>query len=444
MKGTFKNKKGVTLIALIITIVVMLILATIGIRIGINSLSSSKDSVIETNLIMVQQAIMQEEVLNRIANNEVIGEKVDDVEAVKEDDAINLSPTAIYYIIDQDDLKTIGVDIAEEQKYLVDFETGEIWDLTNRKYSDEKFAYLRGTNNNGLGNDSESYQDTTISISLKDELTFSNGHYIYKLKVIDTRYDIENNLAKELIGQDLLEIEFGEGNLLTEYSSFSISNVKVDNPNGLYEYTATIDVSTSDTTPNDKTVITTVRTGAVKDKNGFSNNTTVITTSLKKDELPWEETVGSLSWSIGTPKYETKLANRPNGYTDYNGVTWGTGATVDLTINTTASSGFSSEEFFEFEYAWANGYSRIYEPIVVKTTVGAKKAVASIYLTDRTGKGILYVRPVKDYSFGSSEKQVSVNLDNEGPKIIYSKVPGENSFTKLTIIEVSGHKTASI
>ena len=54
------QQKGITIISLVITIILLLILSSIGIGVGINSIKSTTDSVLTSELIMVQHATLEQ------------------------------------------------------------------------------------------------------------------------------------------------------------------------------------------------------------------------------------------------------------------------------------------------------------------------------------------------------------------------------------------------
>jgi Tfp pilus assembly protein PilE len=55
-----KYEKGVTLVALVITIIVILILAGVTVNLSIDSVSSTRDRNLQSELEMIQQAIVTE------------------------------------------------------------------------------------------------------------------------------------------------------------------------------------------------------------------------------------------------------------------------------------------------------------------------------------------------------------------------------------------------
>ena len=55
-----KNSKGITLSGLAITIIVLTILATVGATVGITNVREAKDAKLDTELEMVQHAILEQ------------------------------------------------------------------------------------------------------------------------------------------------------------------------------------------------------------------------------------------------------------------------------------------------------------------------------------------------------------------------------------------------
>ena len=75
-----KTQKGITLVSLIITIIILLIISSIGINFGINGINSTKDSKLEAELNMVQHAILEQYTKYKTTKDMVylVGNKVSD------------------------------------------------------------------------------------------------------------------------------------------------------------------------------------------------------------------------------------------------------------------------------------------------------------------------------------------------------------------------------
>jgi type II secretory pathway pseudopilin PulG len=191
-----KNYKGVTLIALVITVIVLLIIASITINYGVSTLHEVANNKIESELSMVQEAVMQQYALAKskdelgmiattISANtaleedtsrpqSLLGTRIANVSTITnigfETPLINYNTTnqsnltyeQYYYQLNADDLKSLGIEkdsdetasddtTVKELKYIVNYSTGEIFDVGNGTYynSDSKNGdepvYITGT-----------------------------------------------------------------------------------------------------------------------------------------------------------------------------------------------------------------------------------------------------------------------------------------------------------
>ena len=153
-KNKIYNNKGITLISLAITIVVLIILASVSTYVGVNSLNQSKENTQLSELGIVQQVILENYTKYELTGNEqyLAGTKITDYSEMKKiekeindkiKDDITLKITAetydgikgqeaegaqkeyYYYELDQSDLKKIGI-TQESEKYIVNYATGEV------------------------------------------------------------------------------------------------------------------------------------------------------------------------------------------------------------------------------------------------------------------------------------------------------------------------------
>lgn len=91
----------------------------------------------------------------------MVGTRIADVSTLTEYEftkhLVNYSDTMYYenyyYFLDEADLKVLGIeknneaDETAERKYIVNYATGEVFDITNKKYyTSEESVYLGGTN----------------------------------------------------------------------------------------------------------------------------------------------------------------------------------------------------------------------------------------------------------------------------------------------------------
>jgi len=169
-----KNKDGVTLIALVATIVVLAILLGVSIHYGLTGTKNIKNKKMESELSIVQEAVMQRYALVKsqnglgvlatpIAENTAlvddpgrpegfVGSRLATSLAVWSNGFQNIPllvnyPTGTtnrtyeeyYYLLNEYDLSLLGIgkrkNIALHRVYIVNYLTGEIFDVANRTYT---------------------------------------------------------------------------------------------------------------------------------------------------------------------------------------------------------------------------------------------------------------------------------------------------------------------
>ena len=122
-----KEDKGITLIALIITIIVLIILAAIGVKAGRDSIRASKDNRLLTELDMVQHAVFERYAKYKLVNNTsyLVGTVVSYSEAKSTADKMKvvLPQDATYYKLTPSDLKSLGLE-ESEYEYIVNYSNG--------------------------------------------------------------------------------------------------------------------------------------------------------------------------------------------------------------------------------------------------------------------------------------------------------------------------------
>ena len=172
-----ENRKGITLISLIISIIVLSIILGITINYGLTELHDVENKKMESELSIVQEAIMQRYALVKASNQLGISANSITENKALSDDAnrpkgligtriaktqsiidygfsgvtlmSNYTPESTYeeyyYLLDEEDLLELGIkkgddtEISEdttpkERSYIVNYLTGEIFDIANKKY----------------------------------------------------------------------------------------------------------------------------------------------------------------------------------------------------------------------------------------------------------------------------------------------------------------------
>lgn len=141
-----KSQKGITMIALTVTIIVLIILASVGTYSGSNALRDAKENTLMTEIGMIQQPILQNYTKYLMTKNDmyIVGTPVaySDVQAIATEMGVNLKITTeytlpdpvdklenYYYRLTTEDLKAMGVSQVEDS-YIVNYKTGEVLNET--------------------------------------------------------------------------------------------------------------------------------------------------------------------------------------------------------------------------------------------------------------------------------------------------------------------------
>lgn len=122
-----KENKGITLIALVITIIVLLILSSIGVVAGSESIKSAEDNKLLVELDMVQHAVLERYSKYKLVNDKyvLIGTQItyDEAESVSEQMNRRLPEEGTYYRLMPSDLELLGLSKSAHQ-YIVNYEKG--------------------------------------------------------------------------------------------------------------------------------------------------------------------------------------------------------------------------------------------------------------------------------------------------------------------------------
>lgn len=138
MKEIMENNRGVTLIALIVTIIILLILAGITIGTGTSNIQGTEESKMTTELKMVQHAAIERSTKVSITQEAYPGKAYHSMEEIKNDVAnikekIQLKDTEAmnYYLLKKEDLQELGITNTEDQ-YIINYKTGEVINQTQQ------------------------------------------------------------------------------------------------------------------------------------------------------------------------------------------------------------------------------------------------------------------------------------------------------------------------
>lgn len=149
MKKT--NEKGITLIALVVTIIVMLILAGIVITGGKYSLNKERENKLITELDMVSHAVLQRYTKASLTNEKYPGVQLTDDEYNEYNNFLQSkletfanSDYKNYYKLTKDNqgLEKLGINDSTDE-YIVNYETGEVFNITTKVTDSGQLLYIR-------------------------------------------------------------------------------------------------------------------------------------------------------------------------------------------------------------------------------------------------------------------------------------------------------------
>lgn len=157
-KKVINHEKGITLLALVITIVVLIILASITINIGKDGIKESKENTMLSELGMVQNAILQRKTKADLTNETYPGEtiteaninleetiqEINDNRALGEEEISRKdSDDSHYYFLSTENggLEELGITNSEDA-YIVNYETGEVINYTTKLTGTGKPLYI--------------------------------------------------------------------------------------------------------------------------------------------------------------------------------------------------------------------------------------------------------------------------------------------------------------
>lgn len=157
-KRKTKEEKGITLIALAVTIIVLLILAGITINTGLSGTDEARENAKLSELGMVQHAILQRKTKIDLTHEEYPGQTIEeaniDLDGVireinanksSEEEAVVRKDTnnENYYLLTNSNggFSDLGISDSEDE-YIVNYETGEVINYTTKVTKSGKPLYI--------------------------------------------------------------------------------------------------------------------------------------------------------------------------------------------------------------------------------------------------------------------------------------------------------------
>lgn len=147
-----KNSKGITIISLAITVIVLLIISTIGISVGIDGIKSVNDSKLTSELQMVQHAVLEQYTKYKTTQDTVylVGNKVTTEEVTNIAQELGITLVTIpdtylnkdYYRLDKASLREIGIQDTNDE-YIINYISGEVINITQKRLSNNNPLYTK-------------------------------------------------------------------------------------------------------------------------------------------------------------------------------------------------------------------------------------------------------------------------------------------------------------
>lgn len=251
-----KNRKGITLISLVITIIVLLILASIGTYSGINIIKSSKLTAFTTELKIMQTQVNTIYQENKGANigaelTGSIGIQANKVfEELRKDAKSGISSSEGYRYWSNRTIKELGIE-GIEQDFFINLEKRSVVSCQGIQYEGKTY-YTLSQMPNGLYNVeyvTPSEEKPTFDVNVeyigsnKWRMTISNIQYQgyinkwqvqYQLKE-DSYWNTSEDLSFVVNEEGNYRIKILNGDIQSEEKDFSIA--QTDNPEPLNETT---------------------------------------------------------------------------------------------------------------------------------------------------------------------------------------------------------------
>lgn len=144
-----KANKGITLVALVITIVVLLILASVTIYSGTNATKMAQSNTLMIELDMVQHAILERYSEYSLTQNEniLVGTEIEysEVNEIADSIGVTLKATEGYYQLEPSELSDLGISDAVDT-YIVNYQTGEVINKSQLETQSGYVLYVSSSN----------------------------------------------------------------------------------------------------------------------------------------------------------------------------------------------------------------------------------------------------------------------------------------------------------
>ena len=151
MKG-INTQKGITLVALAVMIAVLSLISGVGLYLGKEAITQTKDSKLSAELNMVQHAVLEQYTKYKTTRDidNLVGQKMDTEEVQTIASRIGVSivnipntySNADYYKLNKQSLEKIGITNSEDE-YIVNYVSGEVINITLEKDNSNNPLYVK-------------------------------------------------------------------------------------------------------------------------------------------------------------------------------------------------------------------------------------------------------------------------------------------------------------
>lgn len=123
-----RNNKGITLVALVITIIILLIIAGISVTEFVINIDSVNEDVLQTELTVIQNAVLQRYTKYMVSQNEdiLVGSTVTGLSSL-DWSSLGISNTTNYKQLSDSDLANLGIsEYNADYIYVVNYVSGDV------------------------------------------------------------------------------------------------------------------------------------------------------------------------------------------------------------------------------------------------------------------------------------------------------------------------------
>lgn len=147
------NEKGITMVTLVITVIVLIIITSIGIATGTDIIKKADLQNINTNMMLIQakvKTISEQAKFNKDTSN-YKGTKLTDITGNEQIDKLQITDKENCYLLSQADLNEMGLEkITIDDGYIVNYNTNEVMYVKGFETADETYYNLTEMKNLSL------------------------------------------------------------------------------------------------------------------------------------------------------------------------------------------------------------------------------------------------------------------------------------------------------